>query len=165
MQVSSTKRPSRVPPAAELAKQLAGFFRYVTTTCDGEFLEEVSGLDLSLGQVKVLSLLAMRSDEPSVKALADELGISLPAASRAIDPLVQRKLVARTEDSDDRRVKRIGLTTRGRTLVERIIALRVASLEGVIDQLSEPQRRKLAAALDALRDQPEIARFYPGAQS
>ena len=47
-----------------------------------------------------------RTARVSVKELAEELGLSLPGASRAVDALLQRGLVERREDEHDRRMKR-----------------------------------------------------------
>jgi DNA-binding MarR family transcriptional regulator len=165
MQLSSAGTGSR---PAELARQLAGFFRYVTLGSDNDFLHEVAELDLSLSQLKMLSLLyeqpapsAGEADYLSVKEVAERLGISFPAASRALDPLVRRRLIARREDAEDRRVKRVRPTTRGDALVERLYAIRVASLEALLAEFSEAEREKLADALEAILTRPEINRYCP----
>jgi DNA-binding MarR family transcriptional regulator len=166
MQVSSV--PSTGSRPAELARQLAGFFRYVTLSSDGDFLREVAELDLSLSQLKTLSLLyeqpapsAGEADYLSVKEVAERLGISFPATSRALDPLVKRRLVARREDAADRRVKRVRLTARGDALVERLYEKRVASVEALLAQFSETERDKLSDALDTILTRPEINRYCP----
>src|SRR4051794_15067591 len=100
MQVSSSS------PAA-VAEKLSTFMRYCAANSDGEFLEAVSQEDLTIGQLKVMSLLADAANPVAVKDVAETLNISLPSASRAIDPLVRRKLVARQEDEHDRRIKRL----------------------------------------------------------
>ena len=56
---------------------------------------EVAEQDLSFSQLKTLLLLAEHAGTLSVKEVAERLGISLPTASRAVDPLVRRGLVAR----------------------------------------------------------------------
>ena len=166
MQVSLTARASSHP--AKVARQLAGFFRYVTLASDSDFFREVTELDLSLSQLKILSLLyeqpapsAGEADYLSVKEVAERLGISFPAASRALDPLVRRRLIARREDTEDRRVKRVRLTVRGDGLVERLYAIRVASFEALLASFSEVEREKLGAALDEILTRSEISRYCP----
>ena len=156
MQVS----PTRAPSTGKVAGQLVAFFRYAATCSDTDFMEAVLEHDLSLGQIKTLSLLHEASEPLSVKELAERLGISLPSASRALDPLVRRRLVARKEDTDDRRVKRVALTARGRTLAERLIAARVSSFKSMLAEFDEDELRKLADALDAVLARPEIAHFH-----
>src|SRR5207249_4061514 len=129
--------------------------RYFTHASDSEFLRQVDELDLSLTQLKLLSHLYELPEPPegeyrtllSVKQVAGELGISLPAASRAIDPLVKRRLVARQEDPADRRVKRVHLTSRGEAAVGRLLATRIAAAEAMLGTFTESEREKLADAL------------------
>jgi DNA-binding MarR family transcriptional regulator len=146
-----------------LARGLAGLLRYFTQASDSEFLRQADELDLTLTQLKVLVLL-YDLPEPqllSVKEVAEELGISLPAASRAIDPVVKRRLVARKEDEQDRRVKRVRLTARGETAVGRLIATRVAAAESLIAELTATEREKLADALGDILSRPEVSRYLP----
>src|SRR5262245_19449302 len=154
---------------SDLARSLAGFLRYVTLSSDSDFLQQVSDLDLSLTQLKVLSHL---NDLPrpgegeeavhlSVKQLAEQLGISLPSASRAIDPLVRRRLVSRQEDQMDRRVRRVRLTARGEAAVGRLIATRLAAAEEILDGFTPSEREKLADALNEILSRPEINRYCP----
>ncbi len=56
---------------------------------------------------------------PSMKYIADELGISSPAVTAIIDRLVESKDVTRYEDEADRRVTRISLTTQGKKTFEK----------------------------------------------
>ena len=74
--------------------------------------------------------------------------------------MVRKKLVTRVEDPDDRRVKRLALTTKGQRLADRIISARLASLEEFTGSLEADERRKLESALDALMKRPEVAEIY-----
>jgi DNA-binding MarR family transcriptional regulator len=146
-----------------LARGLAGLLRYFTQASDSEFLRQADELDLTLTQLKVLVLL-YELPEPhllSVKQVAEELGISLPAASRAIDPVVKRRLVVRKEDEQDRRVKRVRLTARGESAVGRLIATRVAAAESLVAGLTAGEREKLADALGDILSRPEVSRYLP----
>jgi DNA-binding MarR family transcriptional regulator len=167
MQLSGPAKPSTAP--ADLAHQLTAFFRYVTLASDSDFLNEVAELDLSLSQLKIASLLyeqpapvAGEAEYLSVKEVAERLGISLPAASRALDPLVKRRLIARREDTEDRRVKRVRLTARGDALVERLYAIRVASFESMLEGFSESEREKLGVALEEILTRAEVNRYCLG---
>jgi DNA-binding MarR family transcriptional regulator len=143
--------------------------RFFTHASDGDFLRQADALDLSLTQLKLLSLLyelpePVAGVEPkllSVKEVAEELGISLPAASRGLDPLVKRRLVARHEDPLDRRVKRVRLTARGEEVVGRLLATRIAAAEALLADFSDSEREKLADALGQILTRPEIARYCP----
>ena len=71
----------------------------------------------SFSQVKMLFLLE-DGGEHSVKEIAAHLGLSLPAASRAVDGLIQRGFVTRRESAEDRRSRLIALSDHGREVVD-----------------------------------------------
>jgi DNA-binding MarR family transcriptional regulator len=162
MQVSSAPKAS-APAAPDLARQLAGLFRYAASHSDGPFLREVSEHDLTLSQLKTLMLLnELPPTSPlSLKEVAERLGISLPAASRAVDPLVRRGLVVRKEDEEDRRIKRVRTTRKGDALIERLAAARVAALEELLSSFTITERHKLGDALDEILSRPDIERYCP----
>jgi DNA-binding MarR family transcriptional regulator len=118
-----------------------------------------SGLTFSQMKV-VVELEAADEDARTVTAISEELGISAASASRAAEGLVRKKLATRVEDSDDRRVRRLALTSKGRDLADRIISARLAGLADFADSLDPNERKKLEAALDALLKRPEIAEIY-----
>jgi DNA-binding MarR family transcriptional regulator len=162
MQASSaSKQAPAAPSPPALARQLLGFFRYAWATSDSDFLREVSELDLTFTQFKTLMLLAHEPDELSVKEISERLGISLPAASRAVDPLVKRGFVERDEDLIDRRVKRVRPTKQGDRLVQRLIETRIKAFEQLLGDFSVTERRKLGDALDEILARPDVARYCP----
>jgi DNA-binding MarR family transcriptional regulator len=131
-----------------------------------DFLPEISELDLSLTQLKGLSVLDEHVEEAlSVKALSERLGLSLAATSRSVDGLVKRKLIERDEDPDDRRVRRVRLTARGRRTVERLVEIRIAALERLVESFDDDQREKLADALDSIIEHEDVRRFYRAGRS
>jgi DNA-binding MarR family transcriptional regulator len=144
-----------------LARQLAGFIRYAWSGSDSEFTREVAEQDLTFSQLKTLLLLAEHAQTLSVKDVAERLGISLPAASRAVDSLARRGLAERAEDQVDRRVKRVRTTPQGDRLVERLVAARIRSFERLLEEFTVIERRKLGDALDEILARPEIARLCP----
>jgi DNA-binding MarR family transcriptional regulator len=126
----------------------------------GEVLRVIDESGLTFAQMKVLVELQMPDEDHTVTSLADDLGISTASASRAADGMVRKKLATRVEDPDDRRVKRLALTAKGRRLADRIISARLASLEEFTGSLEADQRDKLESALDALMERPEVAEIY-----
>ena len=77
--------------------------------------------------------------------------------SRAVDALVKKKLATRLEDPDDRRVRRVAITAKGKELVDTLLVVRQAGIEAFAASLSAAQRRKLDAAVDSLMDREDIA--------
>jgi DNA-binding MarR family transcriptional regulator len=118
----------------------------VNKEASSELLQTVADLDLSFTQVK--SLLVLRDqDGMAVKDLGARLNLSLPAASRAVDQLVQRGLVGRTESAADRRSRLVALLPAGRELLDDFHRARTRALERWAESLPADQQ---AALLDAL---------------
>ena len=107
-------------------------------------------LDLSMTHVKALGILADCGAELSVKEVSEELGLSLPGASRTIDSLLRRGYLERREDDADRRMKRIGITATGRDVARRILEARLEGLEQFTSSLHPEQRARLMSALSDL---------------
>ena len=103
-------------------------------------------LGLSFTQVKTLHALR-EANEVTVKDVADGLGLSLPAMSRALDGLVQRGFVERRESDRDRRAKLVRLLPAGRDAVETMERSRLSLLEEFTASLSDEERAGLHAAL------------------
>jgi DNA-binding MarR family transcriptional regulator len=132
--------------------------------CAGEILETVPlimqfirvemrrsrGPGVSVPQFRVLTYLN-RTDGASLSAVADRVGLSLPAMSRLIDGLVARDLVRREESSADRRRVTLRLTDLGRELVRTARAGAQARLAEALAALSPAQRAEVAQAMQRLR--------------
>lgn len=139
--------------------RLGAFLRHIFIFSGGEHLRKMEESGLSLTQVKALLMLAgPEGEEPYAgRDIAERLQISLPAVSRAVDGLVRGRLVKRVEDPDDRRVRRLSITDKGRRLAGEIVAARLADLEAFAGSLTPAQRRKLDAALEAVLDDEAIS--------
>jgi DNA-binding MarR family transcriptional regulator len=155
-----TRQASPRKTAGELALKLGAFLLRCMGGASSDVFRVIDESGLTFSQMKVLVELEADDDAGTVTALSEELGISAASASRAADGLVRKKLATRVEDADDRRVRRLALTSRGRDLADRIISARLAGLEDFTDSLNTDERRKLEAALDALLKRPEVAEIY-----
>jgi DNA-binding MarR family transcriptional regulator len=158
--VQASSAQKQVVGKDEVVDGLAAFLHYVFKTCGpkGGMLAVIDELGLSLTQLKALQLLTAREpSEMSLKQLGDALELSLPAISRAVDGLVHRGLVTRTEDESDRRSKRVRPTKEAEQLAARLIDIRFSQLGEFVDTLSSRERNKLAAALAVLAERDEIA--------
>jgi DNA-binding MarR family transcriptional regulator len=129
-------------------------FKEVMTSTSHDFFAALDAAGLSFSQVKCLGLLN-DADALSVSALSDELVLSLPAASRAVDALVQRGELTRVEDTRDRRSKLVSITPRGRKTFEKLIAVRRAGVERLLGELDPLELAALAAALRPILERLE----------
>jgi DNA-binding MarR family transcriptional regulator len=147
--------------AGDLSIKLGALLLRCMGGASSEVFRVIDESGLTFSQMKVLvELEAADEDARTVTALSEELGISTASASRAADGLVRKKLATRVEDPDDRRVRRLALTAKGRDLADRIISARLAGLAEFTDSLESDERKKLEGALDALLERPEIAEIY-----
>jgi len=137
-----------------VARDLGVVFKEVMTSTSHDFFAALDAAGLSFTQVKCLGLLS-DADAMSVSTLADELVISLAAASRAVDALVQRGEVSRVEDARDRRSKLLSITPRGRRTFEDLIAVRRAGVERLLADLDPDDLEGLAAALRPILERLE----------
>src|SRR5919197_3407157 len=158
---AATAKATAAKVSKDLPLKLGALFLRCMGPQSGEVLRVLDESGLTFVQMKALVELQNPADGlDTVTALADELGISAASASRAADSMVRQKLVTRIEDPDDRRVRRLALTAKGRDLTDRIISARLAGLEAFTASLDSDERQKLEAALDALLERPEIAEIY-----
>ena len=117
--------------------------------CDfRRFMEET---DLSFSQISVLMRL-YHGGNSGISEIGSQLGVTKAAASQAVDRLVQLGVIERTEDPVDRRAKRLALTHRGRTLIEKGIEARSKWIEGLTDALTREQQDMIVAALTLLTE-------------
>jgi DNA-binding MarR family transcriptional regulator len=157
------KTPETPPEIRETAAQLGAVVSNVFLHDQGEQLQALEESGLTMSQCKALLALAGpgESAEPrQITEIAERLGLSLPAVSRAVDGMFRKRLITRVEDEQDRRVRRIAITSKGERLVAKLVSLRLASLERFVSSLSDAQRRKLDVALDALLEREEISSTY-----
>jgi len=85
-----------------------------------------------------------------VTEIGEHLGVTSAAASQMIDRLVEQDLVERTEDPQDRRVKRIELTGKGRRVFDMAIQAREAWMDELASSLSPDEKERLTGALRVL---------------
>jgi DNA-binding MarR family transcriptional regulator len=76
--------------------------------------------------------------------------VSSAAASQLLERLVQQDLVIRTEDPDDRRVKRIELTGKGRRILEEGLRARQTWLKDLARSLTEEEKQTVQDAMSIM---------------
>jgi len=87
------------------------FVTALSEIVEEKILSAVAGETLTLSQFKLLKLVA-NTDAHSIGAVAAFLGVSNAAASKAVDKLVRRKMLLRTEGQEDRRESQLSLPPR-----------------------------------------------------
>ncbi len=149
--------------AQETAARISALLRHLFLYDRGNLLRVIEESGLSMTQSKALlelGGLGEATEARQVGDLAEALGVSVPSMSRAVDGLVKKRLATRVEDPEDRRVRRIAITARGKKLVDTLMVVRQAGMETFAASLTAAQRRKLDAAVDSLMDRQDIADAY-----
>jgi DNA-binding MarR family transcriptional regulator len=150
------------PERAALTADMYALASHLMRSSHVETFDLIAKLDLSFTQIKALCALDTESDERSVKALAESMGVSLPAMSRAVDGLYERGFVDRQEDPIDRRMKRVRLTHAGRAMTNSLTQGRLAGIQAFLSSLSDAEADALGGALQMiLEGRPDIAELRP----
>ncbi|MBI4280426.1 MAG: MarR family transcriptional regulator [Armatimonadetes bacterium] len=105
-------------------------------------------LEVTFAQVYVLRYLHQYGAR-TIGQIAEGLGITSPAATKLVDRLVIKRLVARREGRHDRRVTEVRLTARGKRLVERFRARRQERLSRIVSRMSGEQQARFVQGLEA----------------
>jgi DNA-binding MarR family transcriptional regulator len=147
-----------------LTRDMYALASYLMRTANVGTFNAIAELDLSFTQIKALCALEMDAEDRSVK-LAESLGLSLAAMSRAVDGLFERGFVQREEDPADRRMKRVRLTEAGRNVPQALNEARLSALQDLMGSLDDDQAGALGHALELiLGRREEIAAYRPAAK-
>src|SRR5882757_305986 len=84
----------------------------------GQTLALMTEAEVTLQQVLLLTRLR-QANRCSVSEFADQLGLSLPAISQAVERLKRLDMVTRIEDPTDRRRKQLATTRKAHALLDR----------------------------------------------
>ena len=107
--------------------------------------------ELGLGFTQLAALYALADGGTmTVADLADVLGRSPSAVSRLADGLVQRQLVERQQDLEDRRQRTLTLTGRGQALLGLVDRARAEEFLAIVRPLPTAERAVVAMGVAAL---------------
>lgn len=133
----------------ELFGSLETFLKRLIALTESEGLTFLADVELSFTQVRTTMLLACSEPLP-INEVADRLGLSVHAAGRNIDRLVEVGIVERRESPEDRRVKLVSLTPGGLEMIDQHTEARRRSLRTFVDRLPDDQVEDFARLLRAV---------------
>src|SRR3984957_9267240 len=113
---------------------------------------EESGLRLS--DFAVLEVMLQKGPLP-VNVIGPKVNLTPGSISVAVDRLVAKGLVSRTECSQDRRVRIVALTPRGESVITPIFRAHVETMEKVFAGLSRHELRQLEQQLKCVGKEAE----------
>jgi DNA-binding MarR family transcriptional regulator len=151
------------PAEPEAAPRSVGFLiSQLGLASSKRFAEELRPLGIHPGEFALMRFVAMSRGQ-SQQALAERLAIPPSRMVAKVDALEEAGLVERRPDPDDRRVRALHLTPKGRKLVERAGRIAVEYESRLCADLSAPEREQLVDLLQRL--QPgliELRGVHPG---
>ena len=113
---------------------------------DSKVLQEAAGKDFTLSQLKLLRLVSLMEDH-SIGGVAAFLGVSSAAASKAVDRLVQKMYLRRSEGEKDRRVIHLSLTEPGRRVLSSFDSGRQQRLAELFGGMNPEELHRCAESL------------------
>lgn len=111
--------------------------------------QSVSSEDLGLSDFAVLEAL-LHKGPLTISAIGRKVLLANASMTSAIDRLEERGLVVRKSEEEDRRVRLIHLTAKGRALVATIFDRHQRQLEALMAALSQAERQQLYRGLKKL---------------
>ncbi|MCX5697257.1 MAG: MarR family transcriptional regulator [Candidatus Omnitrophica bacterium] len=119
--------------------------------------------DLTKGELSLPQFWAMdylyRTGEDKMSNLAHYLNISPASTTGLIDRLIARKLVVRKNDAEDRRIVRIDLTPKGKSIICSIREQKIRTLTKIFGRVSPGEREHF---LNILAQAVKITNSLPG---
>jgi MarR family 2-MHQ and catechol resistance regulon transcriptional repressor len=108
----------------------------------------LNGSGLGESEFRILEALLHKGPMP-VNTIGPKVFLTPGSISVAVDRLLKRGLVSRTNSSEDRRVRVVDLTPAGRKLIEEVFAAHAGQVDRLAEVLSPKERRQIARGLKA----------------
>jgi len=98
----------------------------------------------------IKTVLSIRETGSTMTELSSMVRVKRPWMSVIVDSLIEKRLVERTADPDDRRIVRVRLTEKGAQVQKKIISRRIRELAGIFHTLAKEDQQELASALQTV---------------
>ena len=117
-------------------------------------LADIEKAGLGDSDFRVLEVLLNKGPLP-VNVIGPKVNLTPGSISVAVDRLVAKGFVSRTESSEDRRVRVVALTPRGKSVITPIFRAHAGTMEKVFSVLSRDELRQLEQQLKRVGKQAE----------
>ena len=136
-------------------KQVEGVFRELLPLAHQELLD----LDLTTPQLKVVLLLYLNGPA-RMSSLASSLGVTLATSTGIVDRLVEKDILTRENNKDDRRVVVCNLSAKGHELTDRLYSSARERARQLLQSLNPSQIKLIDDALKSLSTEKILERTY-----
>jgi MarR family transcriptional regulator for hemolysin len=106
--------------------------------------------DLTVPQFRALAFVD-RNKGASLSAVANHMGLTLPSTSRLVDVLIARRLLTREDNPADRRRVKLGVTSRGLTILANSRRGTLDYLAKKLGGISADDRKVIVEGMAAIR--------------
>jgi len=110
---------------------------------------------LSRSMIGTLFHLSHR-DHAGVTDLGEHLGVSSAAASQMLEHLVEEGLIRRSEDPDDRRMKKITLTEEGTRVIKESVSARLGWIDALEKSISEKEKEQITKTMELIIEKARL---------
>jgi Transcriptional regulators len=121
----------------------------VRESVEKKLLLELTGSPVTVSQLRLLKMIALTGAR-TIRDVAQFIGVSNAAASKAVDKLVRRKLLRRAEGLDDRREIRLSLTEAAKNLLAEYDDFEEKKLSSVFAEFEADDVRRTIELLDRI---------------
>lgn len=125
------------------------FAAAVADEVEESLLKRTGGKEITSSQLKLLKLVSL-TETQTIGSVAAFLDVSAAAASKAVDRLVRKGLVARSEGASDRRFINLALTDSGRRRLEAYESARRRRLLEMFGDFAGVELKRASALLDRM---------------
>jgi DNA-binding MarR family transcriptional regulator len=101
---------------------------------------------------RILMLLSQNAEPLTMGELSSELNVPMSTATRIVDGLVRAEMVERVNDSNDRRVVRVGMSRNGRELYETGMAYNKQRIAKLLKDFTSEEQSQLLNLMNKLFD-------------
>ncbi len=136
-------------PVSDLKTHVGFWLRFVSNHVSQSFARKLQASGVTVAEWVVMREM-FDDQEVSPGVLAERIGMTRGGVSKLVDRLVGKKLITRTDRSDDRRFQSIALTAAGRRMVPKLATLADRNDEEFFAPLSIRERDALLASMKKL---------------
>lgn len=149
----------------ELTERFVAVAEYLNRQTHLHRLDEWETLDMTIPQLKTLVLLE-RMGALRMGSISMYLGRALSATTTVVDRLVEKKLVDRSSDPDDRRVVLCHLTDLGHDTIDRFWRIGIDRIKAAADLMEPDQLEAVVQGLELIRNaDQELQKSFESTQS
>jgi MarR family 2-MHQ and catechol resistance regulon transcriptional repressor len=136
---------NETPTAGQLWTVLARCFKSLSTRVE----QSVSDAGLGLTDFMILEAL-LHKGPLTITEIQKKILLASGSMTAAVDRLEQKGAIVRRAIQQDRRARRLELTSEGRRLIERIYRKHEAEFESLVGVLGDKEKRQTYASLKKL---------------